>query len=285
VQSPTAAPTGTPTPAPRTDYITPGYGNAAQQSTRDKRDERAVACRHRSRPPTSHMLGLPGVVSSNAKKSYVPLLIAVAVGAAVFALAGATLRRRRPGTTPSASALEGFATLVAICGGLAGLAAQFIPAASIEERPPRAVKMTVRDVKPRITRGEYLQKLNGRALTAGELRESRLKRIDLDEVGNVFWLQIALTGFKDRPIGLQYGLYDLNSREALLPGTAKPVELRTPGDDHVTLFFPAWIGYPRSDRFKAEFRLVDRDGVQELVATGPMGGADFRYACERVKTA
>jgi hypothetical protein len=272
VDTSTPEPGATATPAGRDDYLTPGYGSAAEQSTKDKRREHAAACKTASRPPTSPMLGVPGVVAGDPGGSWVPLVIAVAVGAALFALVTYKLRRRA-GETTTPGPLEGIATLVAICGGLAGLAAQFIPAASVKERPSREVAMVVRDVKPSITRREYLTKM--------KLPQRELSREDLDEIGNVVWLEITLKGFKQRPLSLEYGLYDLNAREALLPGTSKPFQLRKAKHDVQTSFVPVWVGYPKSTRFKAEFRLIDPEGVQQLTATGAMHGSPFRYACEK----
>jgi hypothetical protein len=272
VDTSTPEPGATPTPAGRDDYLTPGYGSAAEQSTKDKRREHAAACKTAGRPPTSPMLGVPGVVAGDPGGSWVPLVVAVAVGAALFAVVTYTLRRRA-GETPPPGPLEGIATLVAICGGLAGLAAQFVPSASVKERPSREVAMVVRDVKPSITRREYLTKM--------KLPRRELSREDLDEIGNVVWLEITLKGFKQRPLSLEYGLYDLNAREALLPGTSKPFQLREAKHDVQTSFVPVWVGYPKSTRFKAEFRLIDPEGVQQLTATGAMHGSPFRYACER----
>ena len=272
VESSTPDPSATPTG--RNSYLTPGYGNATQQSNSDKKAERAAACKSATRPPTSPMLGVPGVVAGDPGGSWVPLVIAVAAGAALFALVTYLLRRNAGGGTRPGP-LEGIATLVAICGGLAGLAAQFVPAASVKERPSREAEMVVRDVKPSITRREYLSRM--------QFPKRGLSREDLDEIGNVVWLEITLKGFKQRPLSLEYGLYDLNAREALLPGTSKPYRLKKAAHDVQTSFVPIWVGYPKSTRFKAEFRLIDPEGVQQLTATGPMKGSAFRYSCEKTR--
>lgn len=280
-ETPTVEPGGTETPAPtpagQNYYISPGYGNAAQQPQAAQRAEIDWVCGTADRPPTSHMLGIPGLRPANESGSLVPILIAVAFGAALFATIAFALRKsaaeaRRPGL------LEGVAALVAICTGLAGLAAQFVPSAAVRDRPAKATTLLVRDVKQRITRNEYLSKMD---LTAAEWAKVRRKfsPVDLKELGNVVWLEIGLTGFKDQPVKLQYGLYDLDARGALLPGTDRTVELTQPEHDSQTIFYPAWVGYPRSARFKAEFRLLDSNGLQELAATRPMNGTRFRYAC------
>jgi hypothetical protein len=266
-----------PTPTSR-DYRTPGYGNAAQQRQEYKARERKAACKHAVKLPTSHMLGLPGIVKNPEDTDWVPLLLlAVAGGSAIFVGLAVALRKSGSAAAPG-SVLEGVGTMVAICGGIAGLVTTLVPAAAIQKRPQREVSMVVRDVKPRITRGDYLRSLLGHPPTADDLDGARLDRVDLKELGNVVWLDIRLKGFKGRPLQLQYGSYDVNG-EALLPGTSKVVSLNSAEHDHVTIFFPAWVGYPRSARFKAEFRLLDHDGVQELAATGRMRGAKFRYAC------
>lgn len=282
--SPTASPietvtpgpgeTATPTPTPtRQEYIAPGYGNAAQQSEALKKREHTAVCESARRPPTSHMLGTIGVVPGNASPNWVPLVIAISLGAALFAVVAFALRKRgadgeRPG------ALEGIATLVAICGSLAGLAGQFIPGATIKEKPAREATLVVRDVKPRITRAEYARKVGVDVSGAGKL--------DRTEVGDVVWLEIVLKGFKGEPLRVQYGLFDPDANETLLPGTGKQVRLRAPGSEAETIFLPIWVGFPRSVRFTAEFRLVDQQGrVQQMAATDRMRGSRFRYACER----
>ena len=281
LETPTVEPGGTgapaPTPAGQDYYISPGYGNATQQPQATKRTEIERACATADRPPTSHMLGIPGLQPANDSGSWAPILIAVAFGAALFATIAFALRKsaaeaRRPGV------LEGVAGLVAICTGLAGLAAQFVPSAAVRDRPAKATTLLVRDVKQRITRNEYLSKMD---LTPAEWAKVRRKfsPADLEELGNVVWVEIGLTGFKDQPVNLQYGLYDLDARGALLPGTARNVELTQPEHDDQTMFYPAWVGYPRSAHFKAEFRLLDSNGLQELAATRPMNGTLIRYAC------
>lgn len=280
-ETPTVEPgaTGTPAPTPAGQdyYVSPGYGNAEQQPPATKRAEINRACATPDRPPTSHMLGLPGLRPANESGSWVPILIAVAFGAALFATIAFALRKsaaeaRRPGL------LEGVAGLVAICTGLAGLAAQFVPSAAVKDRPAKATTLLVRDVKQRITRNEYLSKMDLSPADWAKVRR-KFSPADLEELGNVVWLEIGLTGFKDQRVWLQYGLYDLDARGALLPATQRTVALTQPEHDAQTTFYPAWVGYPRSARFKAEFRLLDSNGLQELAATRPMNGTRFRYAC------
>jgi hypothetical protein len=281
---PTQTPTATPTPTQRT-FVSPGYGSASTQSPKQKSKEHSRACRYRAEaPPTSHMLALPSAISGSGGKggSWVPLVLAVVGGALLFLLLASVLRLKGKRIGGNSGTLEGIATFVAICGGLAALAAQFIPSARVDRPPPERAAMAVRDVKPRITHGEYLAKMG--ALTKSMTgRKGGLKRIDRDEVGNVVWLQITLEGFKGRDLSLQYASYELGDRgDALLLSSFKPIALKPPSHEVETYFYPAWIGYPRSKRFNAEFRLIeDHGGVQQFAETGPMRGTDFRYVCSK----
>lgn len=269
--------TPAPTPAGQDYYISPGYGNATQQAQATKEKEVELACATADRPPTSHMLGIPGLRPADEGGSWVPILVAVAFGAALFATIAYALRKSTAGSRKP-GVLEGVAGLVAICTGLAGLAAQFVPSAAVRDRPAKETTLLVRDVKQRITRNEYLSKMRLTPADWAKVRR-RFSTIDLDELGNVVWLEIGLTGFEGQRVNLQFGLYDLDAGGALLPGTARNVKLTKPEHDAQTLFYPAWVGYPRSARFKAEFRLLDTNGLQQLAATRPMNGAQFRYAC------
>jgi hypothetical protein len=46
-----------------------------------------------------------------------------------------------------------------------------------------------------------------------------------------------------------------------------------------TLFVPIWVGYPRSQSFEAQFRLLDGEQVQQMASTGKMAGSSYRYSC------
>jgi hypothetical protein len=278
----TAAPSGVATPAPtpaRQDYyITPGYGNAQKQSTEEKEVEKQKACDTGGRPPTSAMLGNPGAVLGDPKGSWLPILAAVAIGAGLFAVI-AYGSRKRDGRQARPRALESVATLVAICGGLAALAAQFIPSAAVEDRPPKVARLSVRDVKERITRDVYLHSIPLTRRQEDRVK-ARYKGPDLDELGTVIWLEVRLQGFKGQELRLQYGSYDVSSGGALLPDTARSVRLVEPERDIQTLFVPAWVGYPRSDEFKVDFRLLDdHGGLLQLATTKVMTSEVFRYAC------
>jgi hypothetical protein len=249
-----------------------GYGNAARQSRAAKKAEANEDC-SQSHPPVSRMLGLGGIVGADADTSWHWLVIAVGVTAALFATAAFVIRRRRaaPGASPPPRGrLESVAALVAICAGLAGLAVQFIPGVGVREHPPPDAKMTVREVHARITRGEYAHRTGANV---------GLGRQDRREVGNVVWLELELKGYTDRQPVLQYGLYDPVIGGALLPGTEKQIDLNLENRDVQSVFVPIWIGYPKSQRFEAQFRLLEGQRVRQMTSTGKLPGTDFRYAC------
>jgi hypothetical protein len=254
-----------------TEIQTPGYGNAAEQSHAAKRAEiRSVesACQSNP-PPTSTMLGLPGSAGGDDHRTWGWLLIAVAAGLLLLAALGFALKRQRSNDSPI-GVLSSAAAVVGIVSALAGLAVQFVPGVGVNERPPPEATMEVRQVHTRITRAEYAQK------TGSHLH---LTREDRREVGNVVWIEIQVRGYQDHRPSLQYALYDSQAAGALLPGTAKRVPLRPEGKDVETLFVPIWVGYPRSQSFEAQFRLLDGEQVQQMASTGKMAGSSYRYSC------
>jgi hypothetical protein len=164
---------------------------------------------------------------------------------------------------------------VAIAGTLLGIADHFI-----SSPPPPQATMTVRDVLPRVTRDEYARR------TGVDVRG--ISKLDRREVGNVVLLEIRLTGYRGKRLALQYATYSLdrNVTGALLPGTDVKVGLRVADEDTQTSFVPIWIGYPKSERFEAQFRLIENDEIRQLTDTGAMKGSAYRYACSReVRTA
>lgn len=129
--------------------------------------------------------------------------------------------------------------------------------------------MAVREVHARITRGEYASKTG--ALIA-------LSETDKREVGDVIWLELDLRGYGE--LQPQYGLYDPDLGGALLPGTAKQLPLRDDADAQRS-YVPIWVGYPKSQRFQAQFRLLEHGRVRQMASTPKMRASRYRYACSR----
>jgi hypothetical protein len=249
-----------------------GFGNAALQSQAAKKREARADCVP-DRPPISAMLGLGGSVTLDDGTPWGCLAIALAAAASLFAIVAFRLRRRRggqPETRAPRGVLETVATLVAVFGGIAGLAVQFFPAVAGDHPAPEAA-MAVREVHARITRGEYASKTG-----AG----IQLSETDKREVGDVIWLEIDLRGYGGLQPQLQYGLYDPDLGGALLPGTAKQMPMRDDGDAQRS-YVPIWVGYPKSQRFQAQFRVLEHGRVRQMTSTGEMRASRYRYACSR----
>ncbi len=271
-------------PPPQQEPVDPGQdqgdpaqprialGNAAFQKPVARRAEAQRACASAKRPATSPMLGTSGEIVVDGARNRGLLLLVPAAGIALFALVLAIRRRRSQHDTRSHDPLERIATLVAIAAGLAGVVVQFAPGVAVAEHPPREAAMKVREVHPRITRREYADKLGASV---------RLSKTDGREVGNVIWLELNLRGYEGTAPVLQYGLYDEDRGEVLLPNTAKETRLAVQQGDEQTSFVPIWVGYPTPNKFRAQFRLLDRGQVQEMARTGTMKGSAFRYACTR----
>jgi hypothetical protein len=268
--APGAAPTPTPAAGSRATVIQPGYGNAATQPRTAKKREAARAC-VATRPPTSRMLAAFGAAGGRERGSFLPVGVAIVIAALVFALVAAGLRRRGADKPPPQGPLERFAAVLGALGVVATLLAQFVP--GLTERPPPSATLQVKKVHARIERGDYARQMGA---------DVKLDRLDAREVGNVVWLRIGLTGYKHQQLNVRYALYDLDpaASGALLPGTARIARLAAVARDDQRLLVPVWIGYPKSKRFRAEFWLVDGDGVVEMASTGAMHGSKFRYACE-----
>jgi hypothetical protein len=245
------------------------------QSTAEKQKEAAKDC-VRNRPPISPMLGAEGFVVGDEGRSWAWQVLLVAAAALGIAISAYVMRRRRAAVVGASreprGVLEVVATLVAVFGGLVGLAGQFGARIGPEESPPPEATVSVREIHPRVTRGEYATKTNSTV---------RLSLEDQREVGNVIWLEIHLTGYRDRKPKVQWGLYDADAGEVLLPTTAKQTDLKVESADVQTLILPIWVGYPQSARFKAQFRLLERDRVRQMASTGLMRGSKYRYACKR----
>ena len=270
----TSPPPLAPPPAPpevlRRD---PGAGSAAAQSRRTKLAEARRACAPQ-RPPINRMLSIGGVVAADEGSGWGRLALFVAACfAAIGAIAFLARRRnahRRDAPVAPRGRLETISALVAIAGTLIAIGDQLVG----ESRPPQAM-MSVRDVLPRITREEYARR------TGTDV--AKIPKIDRREVGNVVLLEIRLEGYEGRELALNYATYSLdrNVGGTLLSATERNVGLRVADEDVQTSFVPIWIGYPKSERFEAQFRLVEDEEIRQLANAGPMKGSTYRYACAR----
>jgi hypothetical protein len=247
-------------------------GNAALRSPEVKANEARDACAS-DRPPISKMLAIGGSVQRDEGGWFSWVALTVAAGAALIAIGAYALNHRRTARdvrTP-VGPLEISATLVAIISGVAGLAAQFIPGVGAHEAPPAEANLAVREVLARITRGEYAEK------TGAGLAD--IPQIDRREVGQVFWLEVGLKGYRDKHPELQYALYDPDRGGSLLVGTGTTVALNVEDSDSQTLVVPIWVGYPSSKHFQARFRLLDGGAVRQIAATETLPTSNHRYAC------
>ena len=256
----------------------PGYSNAANQKPAEKRKEAEGDC-VKQRPPVSKLLGVQGAVVGDARHSWATVALLVALSSVALAAGAYLVRKRRAaasgGEVKPRGLLEQVATVVAIFGGLAGLAGQFGARLGAEAPPPPEAVMMIREVHPRITRGEYAAKTDSTVALSPE---------DEREVGNVVWLEIRLKGYREKSLHVQWGLYDRDAGEALLPTTAKRIRLNLEPADVQTLILPIWVGYPQSARFEAQYRLLEGSAVRQMTATGVMRGSKYRYACESETT-
>ena len=211
-------------------------------------------------------------VGSGRSWAWLPFLIAAVCAALV---AGAyTLRRRsapaQAGKAPP-SLLEVVATIVAICAGVAGLAAQFVPGVGVEDAPAPAAAMEVRTVNARITREEFADRLRV-APAALRARPPRGRQRDLGAA--------RLAGYRGRRLDLQWGSYETKPGAPLVAATTHRIPVKvSDASDEQTLFQPVWVGYPSLKRFHVQFRLLENGQVREIASTGPMRGDLARYAC------
>jgi hypothetical protein len=272
--TPTTSPPPTPPPLPAEILRTnPGAGNAAAQSLKSKRAEARAACTPQ-RPPINQMLAIGGLVAADEGSPWGRVALFVAACFAVIGLVAFVVRRAADHSSHAPPAargrLETISLVVAIAGGLIAIADQFVTPS-----PPAEAAIAVRDVLPRVTRDEYARR------TRVDVR--KIAKLDRREVGNVVLLEIRLTGYRGKRLALQYATYSLdrNVTGSLLPGTDVKVGLRVADEDTQTSFVPIWVGYPKSKRFEAQFRLIEQDEIRQLTSTGPMKGSTYRYACNR----
>jgi hypothetical protein len=275
--TPTASPISTPTPPsgvrpqPTVSTAEPTGNNAASQPRAAKRYEAKYRCLENP----SRMLATGGSQPVEDRRSWawLPFLIA-AVCAALVASAYAVRRHRAPrgeGASAPPSLLEVVATIVAICAGVAGLVAQFVPGVGAREKTSPEATMTVRAVNARITRAEFAESI--RIKPPGD-------RLDQREVGNVIWLQLHLKGYRGKPLVLQWGSHEVKPGGSLVAATTYNTRFRVSADsDEQTRIQPVWVGYPNLEKFRVQFRLLDHGEVRELASTEGMSGRLARYAC------
>jgi hypothetical protein len=243
-------------------------------SPKAKRKEHDLACDARIRNAAFMSRAHADLMSYDAGGSWTAF--AAGLGLAAALLVGAAFSVKRRAVTrgrqapPAKGMLETAAVFVGICGGIAALGAQFIPGVGVHARPAPAVEMAVRKVDARITRAEFARALRDRVA---------IKKADRSELGNVVWVALHIRGYKGRPLAIDYGPYVNHA----LVGKQKPmIDLPTPATDDEATVLPIWIPYPsESKTFQAQFRLLDRKGVREIVGTGDMRGPKYRYACPR----
>ena len=292
IVAPVARDTPTPTPtapaATPTPTATPAGGGsvlpAVPQVQRAAGDNAALLpdpvkqreARERCVAGTSRMLASGGSQRMDDARSWAWLPFLIAAVCAALGLGAFAIRHRKSQSAagqPPPSLLEVTATIVAICAGVAGLAAQFVPGVGVDDEPAPAATMQVRTVNARITREEFARRVGV---------EPPGSPLDRREVGNVIWLQIQLRGYRGRRLGLQWGSYETKPGAPLVAGTTydAPIEVSEDSDEQ-TLFQPIWVGYPSLKRFHVQFRLLQRGEVREIASTGPMRGNLARYACEQ----
>jgi hypothetical protein len=262
-----------------------GVGNAAAQTLAHKRKEAKASCAA-SPPPTSGLLARPSDVlpgRDSRRRSLLLPIVVVTFAAAAIAVAAYVMRRRHtaPGAASRTTTLEVVASVVAITGTLAGIAATYVRGAAVKERPPPAATLVVRDVQARVTYGAYVAALYPHSAAArapsGATSDSALNRL---EIGDVAWLQLNLTGYRHTTMTLRWGLFHAGGGGALIRRTTK--EVRMPIDDRSdvhTQFVPVWLGTPRLARFQAAFWLLDKGQVRQMASTESMRGIAYRYAC------
>jgi hypothetical protein len=248
-----------------------GAGNAQMQSPDTKRADAKRSCN--AAPAVNRLLTMGSATGSDAGGSW------ATVGLGVFVLAtlvvGAAFAKRwwraPRGQIAPRGALDNVSAVVAIVAAVATLAVQLVPGVAAHEHPSPQAGMQVRDVDPRITRGDYASALH--------IPQAPVP-LDRREIGNVVWVQLHLEHYGGQDVNLQWGSYDLDNGEALIPGSANHLSIKVNHDsDDLSVFQPIWVGYPRNARFQVRFRLLDRGGLRELASTGPMKGALYRYAC------
>jgi hypothetical protein len=216
--------------------------------------------------------GMPdlGARPISGRRSFPWATVGLALAAAGALVAAFAVGRRRG----RGSVLEIAAATVGILGGLAALAGQFTGVGHREQPPPQATAV-VREVYARVPRGEYMKKMED------VVRQGRVSALDKRELGNVVWLQIDLTGYRQaEAMRLEWASYGAASGSGELPETQGTAKLRLVHRDHQKQFIPVWVGLPEV-KYQVQFRIVDprTDVVQGMASTGAMRGERHRYSC------
>ena len=267
----TVTPEPTPTPAPRrgSERMHPNVGGTATPSPSEREPTLPARAPHerdagrrrlRRRRPGSSPTGLALVIGGGA----------LALFTTAFAARRGRARRRQEEPAPK-SALEMGSLLVAICGGVTALLSTMAPGLTSHERPPPQATMVVRDVNSRITLGEFASAVGAKPPPARSARSwatscgsSCGSRASRPQAGAAVG---RLRGRRRRRAAARDGASDRSAgrRRHRRPGRrTQPVRVR----------------YPKVDRFRVLFRLLDRARVQEM-ARSPAMTAEERYACGR----
>jgi hypothetical protein len=293
-------------PATAAAAVGTGVGSARHQPAASKWREARLSCK--AHPPhAAPLLGVRSATTDHDRRWLTWTIVAITSAAAAVAFVAIVRRRRvaRPAGSRK-TALELVSATVAIAGTLAGLASAFIPGVGVRERPAPEVTMTVREVHARITRGDYEAKterethppvrLSSRRLlsakrakaVADQTKDGRALaaayETDLDrlEIGDVAWLELHFSGYRGKPLTLQWAMFLPGAGGALIPETEDATDVAVDdGGDESSQFIPIWFGLPKLAKFRAEFRVLEGSQVRQMATTDPMRGAEYRYACPK----
>ena len=250
--------------------IEPEGNNASMQERPAKEREARDHCI--ANPSRLLAMGGSEAVDDGRSWAWLPFLIA-AVCTALVAGAYTVRRRRAPGPQgqPPPSLLEVVATIVAICAGVAGLAAQFVPGVGVEHAPAPEAAIDVRTVNARVTREEFARRLASRAAPLAA-RPPRSRQRDLAAARARGLPRPAL----GPPVGL---IRDQAGRPARGRHHRHDPDRDQRGQRRADAL-PARVGrLPALKRFHVQFRLLQAGQVREIASTGPMRGDLARYAC------
>jgi hypothetical protein len=253
--------------------------DASRQGRQTKKAEATISCAS-GPPPTGRMIAVGAAVTGEDGERP-PTWPFIVGGVALVLLAIALLAvTHRLGEFVKRGLLETVSIVAGIAAALGGLAVAFVPGVGVEKHPPPEATMTVREVHPRITHGEYARAVSTRRLDRRPAPR-KLGPLDRREIGNVVWLELRLSGYRRRLLTVHWSEFDRTAanNKTLIPGTSKTAPLRTGDSDRQTFFLPVWVGYPNRAKFEVRFRLLDGRQVRQLARTGAMNAPEYRYAC------